>query len=81
MYNLFTEQSKKQSYMQSAFLLSASSRDPQKPVLCMPFPDESIQNVGEPDSRKPFSLTSSEHSPHPAGLSSHHRPNGNVNVV
>ncbi|GFU68918.1 hypothetical protein TNCV_4882451 [Trichonephila clavipes] len=36
---------------------------PSKPVLRMSFPDDSIQNVGEPDSRKPFSPTSSEHSP------------------
>ncbi|GFX37329.1 hypothetical protein TNCV_3105811 [Trichonephila clavipes] len=28
---------------------------PSKPVLRMPFPDESIRNVGEWDSRKPFS--------------------------
>ncbi|GFW05538.1 down syndrome cell adhesion molecule-like protein Dscam2 [Trichonephila clavipes] len=37
----------------------SSSRDPPKPVLRMPFPDESIRNVGERDSRKPFSPTSS----------------------
>ncbi|GFT24366.1 hypothetical protein TNCV_3252191 [Trichonephila clavipes] len=36
---------------------------PSKPVLRMSFPDESIRNVGKPDSRKPFSPTSSEHSP------------------
>ncbi|GFW04188.1 hypothetical protein TNCV_2669531 [Trichonephila clavipes] len=29
----------------------------------MSFPDESIRNVGERDSSKPFSPTSSEHSP------------------
>ncbi|GFX95157.1 hypothetical protein TNCV_4921001 [Trichonephila clavipes] len=30
----------------------------------MSFLDESIRNVGERDSSKPFSTTSSEHSPH-----------------
>ncbi|GFX45559.1 PP2C-like domain-containing protein CG9801 [Trichonephila clavipes] len=43
----------------SAFLPPASSRDPQKPVLRMSFLDESIRNVGEQDSRKPFSPTPS----------------------
>ncbi|GFT59461.1 hypothetical protein TNCV_3405821 [Trichonephila clavipes] len=36
---------------------------PSKPVLRMSFPDESMRNVGKPDSMKPFSPTSSEHSP------------------
>ncbi|GFV35470.1 hypothetical protein TNCV_3205011 [Trichonephila clavipes] len=36
---------------------------PSKPVLRMSFSDESIRNVGERDSSKAFSPTSSEHSP------------------
>ncbi|GFV66752.1 hypothetical protein TNCV_3624371 [Trichonephila clavipes] len=63
MHNLFIEHFKKQSYMQSAFLPPAFSQKPLKPVLLLSFPDQSIRNVGEPDSRKPFSPTSSEHSP------------------
>ncbi|GFW28258.1 transposable element Tcb2 transposase [Trichonephila clavipes] len=42
-------------------IVSVSS-GPSKPVLRMSFLDESIRNVGERDSSKPFSPTSSEHS-------------------
>ncbi|GFW58615.1 hypothetical protein TNCV_1579471 [Trichonephila clavipes] len=44
------------------FIVSVSS-GPSRPVLRMSFSDESIRNVGERDSIKPFSLTSSEHLP------------------
>ncbi|GFT47087.1 hypothetical protein TNCV_3747411 [Trichonephila clavipes] len=44
------------------YLVSVSS-GPSKPVLRMSFLNESIRNVGERDSSKPFSPTSSEHSP------------------
>ncbi|GFU49237.1 hypothetical protein TNCV_2675281 [Trichonephila clavipes] len=37
MYNLFTEHSKKQSYIQSTFMLSVSSRDPQNRSSACPF--------------------------------------------
>ncbi|GFU76632.1 hypothetical protein TNCV_3832751 [Trichonephila clavipes] len=37
MYNLFTEHSKPPSYIQSTFLLSASSRDPQNRSSRMSF--------------------------------------------
>ncbi|GFV66755.1 uncharacterized protein TNCV_3624401 [Trichonephila clavipes] len=42
--------------------LRAGTARPSKSVLGLSYPDESIRNVGEPESRKPFSPTSSEHS-------------------
>ncbi|GFX54497.1 hypothetical protein TNCV_791841, partial [Trichonephila clavipes] len=51
--------SKPPSYIQSMFLPSASSRNPYNGPHACPFLDESIRNVGERDSKKPFSPTSS----------------------
>ncbi|GFY10275.1 hypothetical protein TNCV_2629541 [Trichonephila clavipes] len=66
MYNLFTEHSKNNLTSRARLCLLLQS-GPSKPVIRMSFPDESIRIVGKPDSRKPFSPTSSEHSPQHAG--------------
>ncbi|GFX63144.1 hypothetical protein TNCV_4191791 [Trichonephila clavipes] len=57
MYNLFTGHSKPPSYIQSRFLPSASSRDPQNRSSHIFFSTSLSRNVGEVDSRKPFSPT------------------------